>query len=565
VATFQVTTKDGAVYEVDAPEGTSEEEIMQQVQKQHESSSQGPYGAKSAGMDVANFTADAANRVATGYGGRVASDFTGNMDLGAQGVGDILEHPFGSFKEGNVLTGIPRMALGGVGAAASPVSAAIAPYTDQFMPQVAGFVDEHLGKPIEDATGYPSDITTPLALQLATAGVAKGVRGSLPKTSVAHGALAHEMMQNDVPVYPGQLANSKMLRNAYDMADQVSIYDNGANLRQGNAIARMEARPMGEDTTNLRDAVGAARNRLSGVVDPNNPLGPKLQPGEYDQTYARIGDHPIDSVALNEMATLDQRAAALSDRSSDTVRHAIDNVMSAVRNGTLSIRAFKDLTDHGGPLTELANSPHETIATYGRQLRGVLERNIMRQASPRDAAALRQHDSQWRHMSTLAGPVERMANAEGQLSPGRMQGDLAHAPGGGAGMPDYQTIARAGGPGGFLRKPTSSGTAERKTIAEMAAKPVALISGGVGAGALAANAPGAIIGGALAIGGPLAFRGLMQRQWLARMMIDESQHRGANPNATRRMLTNAARDASLTVPAAAGASNAQRKRMLTKP
>jgi hypothetical protein len=517
-------------------------------------------------MDVANFTADAADRVARGYGGRLASDFTGSMDQGAQGVGDILEHPFGSMQQGNVLTGIPRMALGGIGAVASPISAAIAPVTDQFMPPGAGFVVVNVAKPFEKATGYPADITDQLAMQLATAGAAKGVRGALPKTTPAHANLAHELMQNDVPVYPGQLATNKTLRHAYDLSDQFSMWDNGAGMRQDNAIARMEARPMGENTTNLRNAVGDARNRLGGTVDPNNPLGPKLQPGEYDNTYARIGDHQIDNVALNEMATLDQRAGALSDRSGDTIRHAINNVMSAVRNGQLSIRAFKDLTDHGGPLTELANNQHPTIAAYGQQLRGILERNIMRQASPQDAAALRQHDSQWRHMSTLEGPVERMANAEGQLSPGRMQGDLAHAPGGGAGMPAYETIARAGGPGGFLRKPGSSNTSERQTVINMMAKPLALISGSGGAGALALGTPGALAAGGIALAAPPMFRGLMQRQWLTRMMIDEARNRGANPNAIRRMLTNAARDASSTVPAATSATNAdQRKRMLTKP
>lgn len=503
--------------------------------------------------------------LAKGYAERVGSDFMSGFEQSGRGARDIVDSGFsGNFKQGNVLTGVPRVAMGGLGAIASPVTAAISPATDLVLPSVAGFVDENISKPIEQATGYPSDITTNAAIQLGTAGLMKGVRLALPKTSLPQAEVAHTLMNEGVPVYPGQLARNKMLRNAYDMADQVSVYDNGAAARQADALARMESRTMGENTPDLREAIGNARERLGGTIDPQNPLGPKLQPGVYDQTYARIGDHAVDNVALNELALLDQRAASLSDRTAETVRNAIDNVMSAVQNGQITIRGFKDLTDHGGPLTELANSPHPTVAAYGQQLRGILERNIQRQAAPADAQALAQADRQWRHMRTLERPVTSQANAEGQLPPSRMQSDIANAPGGPQGMPELQAIGQAGK--SFLRPPRSSGTAERQTIANMVAKPMAMLAGTSGAGALAAGAPGALVAGGLAVTVPPAFRALMQRQWLARMMVDEARARGANPNALRRMLTNAARDARHSVPLGTAATNAdERKRMLTPP
>ena len=108
------------------------------------------------------------------YARRVGSDFMGSGQMAGQGVADIVEHPFGSLKEGNVLTGVPRALMGGAGMLFSPVTAALAPATDPVLQPVGGAVDKYISKPIEQATGYPSDVTTPAVIQLATLGAIKG-------------------------------------------------------------------------------------------------------------------------------------------------------------------------------------------------------------------------------------------------------------------------------------------------------------------------------------------------------------------------------------------------------
>lgn len=482
---------------------------------------------------------------------RAASDFGAAGQQAGQGIADIVER-------GAIHTGIPRALLGGSGMLFSPVSGALAPITDPVLGPVAGAVDEYVSKPIEKATGYPSDITTPAALQLLTAGAAKVARGAVPQTSHTKALLADRLMQHDIPVYPGQLADAPVIRGTYDLADKLSVYDNGAKTRQADAITRTMARTMGENTPDLREGLVGVRDRLGGAPDPTNPMGPKLRPGTYDEIYRRIGDHNFDNVALQELALVDQRSMQLSNRSRATVENAIDNVMSVINNGRISIRGYKDLTDQGGALAEVENNPNPAIAQYGMQLRTILERNIRRQAAPRDSIALQNADAQWRHMKTLEPAIARSADAEGQISVARLQNDLATATQrtnarNASGMNELEMLAEAGQ--SFLKPPRTSGTAERTPIAN-------ILMGGAGGtigAALATGSPAALAPFLSALALPPTVRRALQSQPLARAMISKAIQRGTTPSAIRRAIINAVQDARVTVPAGVAAQRAEER------
>lgn len=479
---------------------------------------------------------------------RAAQDFGASGQQAGQGVADIVE-------SGNLLTGVPRVLLGGSGMLFSPVSGALAPITDPLLGPVAGAVDEYVSKPIEKSTGYPSDITTPAALQLLTAGAAKGLRGAVPQTSHTKALLADRLMQHDIPVYPGQLADAPVIRGTYDLADKLSVYDNGAKTRQGDAITRTMSRTMGEDTPDLREGLVGVRDRLGGANDPTNPMGPKLRPGTYDEIYRRIGEHNFDNVALHEISLVDQRSMQLSNRSRAQVENAIDNVMSAINNGRISIRGYKDLTDQGGALSEIENNPNPAVSQYGVQLRTILERNIRRQAAPRDSIALQQADAQWRHMKTLESGIARSADAEGQISVSRLQNDLATATQrtnarNASGMNELEMLAESGQ--SFLKPPRTSGTAERVPIAN-------LLTGNMSGGALAgviAGAPAALVVLATTLALPPTVRRALQSQPLTRAMIAKAIQRGTQPSVLRRAIINAVQDARVTVPAGVAAQRA---------
>ncbi len=495
------------------------------------------------------------------YVRRVGDSAFGGIDRAAQGIGDTIEgNVTRGASKGNVLTGLPRMALGVVQTAAAPITGAVAPLLEPVMEPLYNLTNEAAGQPIQDLTGYPKDITNDVAMQILTMGAAKGTRGALPKTTPERAVLAQTLLDEGVPVYPGQLASNPMVNNTLDLAHQFSIYDNGMVANQADAIANAQARTMGQQGPDLRTAIAEARNVLGGVPDPQNPMGPKIQPGIYDQTYARIGTHQVDRVANTEMLRLQRNAAGLDQATRARITDAIANVRSALQNGRLPINAFKSLTDQGGMLSVLEGSSNPAIAHYGTQLRGILERNIRRQASPQDAARLNQADSQWSHMKLLERPVATSANEAGHIPLGRLQSDLAAHTGyanarGATNMPVMDTLARAGK--SFLRPPKSSGTAERTPIANLMSG--SAVSGLVGGGAaLTVGAPAAVAAATASLLLPPTVRRILTSQGITRTMIAEALHRGANPGALRRALINAARDARYTVPAAQAGIESQR-------
>lgn len=149
------------------------------------------------------------------YGQRVGSDFMSGFETLGHGVSDIVDHPTGTLKEGNALTGVPRAFLGAAGAVLSPVSAAISPVVSPIVQPVAEFVDTNVSKPIERATGYPSDVTTPLALQLGTLGIAKGA-GTLAKggTSLVRGGTKGALGAKEAISEFGKIGESPTLPQA---------------------------------------------------------------------------------------------------------------------------------------------------------------------------------------------------------------------------------------------------------------------------------------------------------------------------------------------------------------
>jgi len=102
------------------------------------------------------------------YGGRVRDDFLSGAERSAQGLGDIVER-------GDVLTGIPRLALGGTGWLGAPVSAALSPILSPILQPVGEAVDTYVGQPVQQATGYPADITNDLVMTALAGGAAKGL------------------------------------------------------------------------------------------------------------------------------------------------------------------------------------------------------------------------------------------------------------------------------------------------------------------------------------------------------------------------------------------------------
>lgn len=106
------------------------------------------------------------------YLSRLKSDFVTSGERAGQGLGQVID-------DGNYLEGVPRVVLGGLGALSAPVSAAVSPVLGPLLQPVGEAVDTYVGQPIEQATGYPADITNELFLTGVTAGAAPVLRPAL--------------------------------------------------------------------------------------------------------------------------------------------------------------------------------------------------------------------------------------------------------------------------------------------------------------------------------------------------------------------------------------------------
>ena len=109
------------------------------------------------------------------YLSRLKSDFVTSGERAGQGLGQVID-------DGNYLEGVPRVVLGGLGALSAPVSAAVSPVLGPLLQPVGEAVDTYVGQPIEQATGYPADITNEVFLTTATAGLAPFLKPALKGT-----------------------------------------------------------------------------------------------------------------------------------------------------------------------------------------------------------------------------------------------------------------------------------------------------------------------------------------------------------------------------------------------
>lgn len=118
----------------------------------------------------------ALGRMLEDYAQRVKQDFEQSGQRAGQGLGEVIE-------QGNVLTGIPRVVLGGSGAISAPISAALSPILGPLFAPVAQATDTYVGQPVERLTGYPADITNELVMSAAPFGIAKALKPAAPMLS----------------------------------------------------------------------------------------------------------------------------------------------------------------------------------------------------------------------------------------------------------------------------------------------------------------------------------------------------------------------------------------------
>lgn len=318
---------------------------------------------------------------------RTASDFESGARTAARGVGDILnsaQHAFSSgdtpspsFQEGNILTGIPRVAYGGLGAIFSPITAAAAPITDQVVQPIGEAIDSNISKPVEKLTGYPSDVTTPLTMQALTMGLMKGA-GALTKGAKVPG--------KSLAPRTGEPAPQATPKPAQEGAAKPLTMDDVRQQAEMDYKASEDAGIVLKPET-VKEMVDKLTDELA-----QNGYHPRLQ--------------PTTAVALEELANVAGKPITL--KGVDTIRQVV--------NGAAQVTNAKDMRMAG-----------KVIKRIDEMVRNLDENKVMMGDAEKGVPALLRARDAWARVKKAEIIDEAMARAQRQADRAGSGGNLENA------------------------------------------------------------------------------------------------------------------------------------------
>jgi hypothetical protein len=196
------------------------------------------------------------------------------------------------------------------------------------------------------------------------------------------------------------------------------------------------------------------------------------------------GGAPLNNDLISIASEMPQYG--LTDAQKKPIQAQFQNVLQAFGNtGTITGKAYQNLTQRGGPLDSVINSQDPTVSAFGMKIKSALDDAFQRSASPADQAALTEARMQYRNMKTVQ-PLVEQRGATGDLNPNALKqrviaqsqkydpstGGFAYT--GGGPMGDLANIGSI-----FYSPQPESGTAARSAI-------LGALGGGHVVGALAA-------------------------------------------------------------------------------
>ena len=240
--------------------------------------------AASAGSPMMDFLARPGTPLGTlrGYISRLGEQAGGGIEQAAHGIGDVVEGGVSrGVRQGNVATGLPRMALGTVQTMASPITAAVSPLVEPVIAPLADAVHAGISKPIEDLTGYPADITDQAALQVATLGLSKAGGAILGKT----------LKRGEKLDIPSNEALQAQADAAYKAADDAGVVIKPEAVQRTLDRLKAELAEAGYDV-DLHPGAKVGLKRLQELADSGNPV--TLKGVEIVRRVARDAASPLN-------------------------------------------------------------------------------------------------------------------------------------------------------------------------------------------------------------------------------------------------------------------------------
>lgn len=410
--TYVVTAPDGREYEIDAPEGATQEQVLAYAQQNYQQAAQ----PKAAPAPVEQYDPTEGmgfgEKMLAGIGksvydtGRGVGQLFGMVDqedVDAARQRDAALMRTGGGVIGNVVGQVGQMAvpLGG-GARIASALGKTAPYAAAAVRGGAFAATQ----PVATGETRAGNTARGAALSVAGQGVANAAmrlgKGAADKLSPAVLAAYQRAQQAGIPVHFSQLTGSKAAKTLASAISYLPFSGSGkAAAAQQEAFNRAVGRSFGADAGALTDDVmGAARKRLG---------------DSFEDIYSRNAV-TLDDAALAKLAQIEQAASRnLPPNEAQIVKNQIDDLMGMTQNGAMPGLAYQGFrTDR---LLPMEGGQRSFLTNSIRDIRKTLDDAANRSVGPADARALGITRREYRNMKTTEKSLSQVAGSQGNVKP----------------------------------------------------------------------------------------------------------------------------------------------------
>jgi hypothetical protein len=272
------------------------------------------------------------------------------------------------------------------------------------------------------------------------------------------------------------------------------------NADQRTAFTTAVAKTFGSDADKLTpDVMDAAKDRIGGVM---NDIGSRTNITNTPELLAKLHSITWNAAQVVPDAELKPLLNQIKNIS-DTFQPGIGHNSGEVLSGP----SYQSLIAKGSPLDNATISKNSDIRQYAQQIRNALDDALEAEASPEDAAALKQARFQYKNLMTVKNLAAK-ANVEGEINPNLLNGavntNFKQRAFQGAG--DLGELAQIGQT--FMKEPPNSFTADRLSDRLKQWAPSLVGSAGIADSVLALSHPIPAAVAAGVAGGGAAIKGL---------------------------------------------------------
>lgn len=418
MTTYIITAPDGKEYEVDAPEGASEAEVLAYAQQNYQSVAQDAWqptkrsvedirGAgqgfdPTEGQNFGQNLVQGFGKAFVDTGRGISQLFGGASEQDVQRAREIdapLMQTGGGFI-GNVAGQATQIAAPIPGGAALSVGGRLAPYLASAGRAAAfggmqGTVDGEsraVNAAQEGALGFAGQ-----GIADAGGALAKRAASRLPETVRESIQLAR---QAGIPLRADQVTQSAPLRAAAAVTKWLPFSGAGRSAqKQQEAFNAAVGRSFGLEGAPVLtdDAMRGARRALS---------------DKFEGIYAR-NDVALSPAAVRKLAEIEGQAARrLTKDEADVVRNQLDDILANADDGVLTGQKYQAVRS----MLQRAEGP-DKVGSSVKELRKALDDIAADAVGPEDAATLKKVRSQWANLRTTEDALKQVSGAAGNVKP----------------------------------------------------------------------------------------------------------------------------------------------------